>query len=127
MLIVLIALAVAALPFGMGAMMSAQAGTHHGHADMSGPAGMHSQHHLVPDSALPRAGYGISADGKQDHGNPAEGGAHVHFAACGSCASLPPVAIQALPEPAGQALPDVPAPAQLHSHATLPALPPPRV
>lgn len=126
LMIVILALALSALPFGMGAMMAAQAGPHHGHGAEVGPGAAHAGHAVHAGHRLPEARQDTVSDRNQDRGSPADGGAHIHFAACGSCMSLPPAAGQPLLVPARQRLPGAPAPAPLHSHDTLPALPPPR-
>jgi hypothetical protein len=126
LMIVMLALAVAALPFGMGAMMAAQAGSNDAHWAMIERDAVHSGHAAHALHGLPQARHGATSDDIQGHASPSNGGAHIHFAACGSCASLPPIAGYAPPMPAGEGLPHVLAPAPLHSLDTLPVLPPPR-
>jgi hypothetical protein len=133
--VLILAFALAALPFGMGSMMAVQAGADH-HADHDSAAQAHhvrhSDHHTgaaghAPDVlGLLHLGHGDTpGNGPKDADLP-DAGAHLHFAACGSCLSLPAVFGYVLPLPSGGQLPDMLALASLDSIETLPALPPPR-
>jgi hypothetical protein len=131
LMIAMLALALSALPFGMGAMMAAQAASHNVHAGEPAPASLnqhhashagHGLHRPGPRQGQGHAGHGAPADSNTHH----DSSAHIHFAACGSCLSLPPAEGFLLLFPSRQRLPEVLPPAPLHRHDTLPALPPPR-
>jgi len=101
MLIIILALALATLPFGMGTMMASASASHQTHmADHATGHDMPAQHH--------------------------QGGKEMGFAVCGSCLSIP---VQALAQPtlprlSGRYLPLAQRPGS--GIDTLPATPPPR-
>ncbi len=137
--VLILAFALAALPFGMGSMMAVQAGTGHHAAhkvDHHGAAisrhALHSGHHPGTASQVPELlgllhlGHGDTPGGSTADTDHSDVDAHLHFAACGSCLSLPAVMGDVLTLPSGGQLPDGMALAPLDSLETLPALPPPR-
>jgi hypothetical protein len=133
--VLILAFALAALPFGMGSMMAVQTASGH-HADHVRAApthhALHSDHHPGPASQAPEVlgllhlGHSDAPGGGPMDTDLPDAGAHLHFAACGSCLSLPAVIGYVLPLPSGGQLPDMLALAPLDSLETLPALPPPR-
>lgn len=137
--ILFLAFALAALPFGMGSMMAVQAGTGHHAAhivDHHGAAiarhALHSGHHPGTASQVPELlgllhlGHGDAPGSDPMSTDLPDAGAHFHFAACGSCLSLPAMLGDILPLPSGGQTQDMLALAPLDSLETLPALPPPR-
>jgi len=113
--VLMLALAISTLPFGMGAMMAAQDAPHH-------PAAGQFRHHD------PGSHHGHPADEGSDLHDDSlpDGGSHVHFAACGACLSLPASPGNALALRAALPIPELRDPSPLRSLGTLPALPPPR-
>jgi hypothetical protein len=137
--VLILAFALAALPFGMGSMMAVQAGADHHAAhranhDRAAPANhaLHSDNHPgTPSQAqevlgLLQLGHGNAPGGGTMDADLPDAGAHLHFAACGSCLSLPAVMGDDLPLPSDGQPQDMLAFASLDSLETLPALPPPR-
>jgi hypothetical protein len=137
--VLILAFALAALPFGMGSMMAVQAGADHAaahHSDHHGAAqahhALHPDHHPGAASqatetlGLLHLGHGDAPGSGQTDTDGPDAGAHLHFAACGSCLSLPAMLGDILPLPSGGQTQDMLALAPLDSLETLPALPPPR-
>jgi hypothetical protein len=113
-----LALAIAALPFSMAAMMQAHAAGSHGVGQFHSQHGQHGQlaGHLAGGKTSPDAGHGMT--GRHSH--------YAHFAHCAAAQMVLPAACDNRSPFAADAAIELACLAELAGQASAPATPPPR-